>query len=113
MISYSAIIIKKVERSKFMEEFRGTKGEWLVEDIDVISSETGMAICQVYDGLDTHVSEMDIEVVNSNARLIAAVPELLKALQKIIEFHKAGLHLSDPLIKYAYPAINKALGIKE
>lgn len=39
-----------------MKEFRGTKGEWLVDDIDVISRETGFAICQVYDGLDTHIS---------------------------------------------------------
>ena len=27
-----------------MKEFRGTKGEWLVDDIDVISRETGFAI---------------------------------------------------------------------
>ena len=43
-----------------MKEFRGTKGEWLVDDIDVISRETGFAICQVYDGLDTHISEMQM-----------------------------------------------------
>ena len=68
-----------------MKEFRGTKGEWLVDDIDVISRETGFAICQVYDGLDTHISEMDMEVVNANARLMATAPELLEALQAMLE----------------------------
>lgn len=96
-----------------MEEFKGTKGEWLVDGIDVISRETGFAICQVYDGLDTHISEMNMEVVNANAQLMATAPELLEALQKVVEIHRTGLHLSDALIKYVYPAINKALGINE
>ena len=29
-----------------MKEFRGTKGEWLVDDIDVISRETGFAFAK-------------------------------------------------------------------
>lgn len=87
-----------------MEEFRGTKGEWLVDDIDVISRETGMAICQVYDGSDNHISEMDMEVVNANARLVAAAPELLKACQEALQY----VCVEEPAYDVLCDAIKKA-----
>ena len=56
-----------------------TEGEWIMDDIDILS-ESGMAICQVYDASDSHILDMDMDVVNANAKLIAAAPNMLDAL---------------------------------
>lgn len=56
-----------------------TEGEWIIDDIDILS-ESGMAICQVYDASDSHILDMDMDVVNANAKLIAAAPNMLDAL---------------------------------
>ena len=61
-----------------------TEGKWIMDDIDILS-ESGMAICQVYDASDSHISDMDMDVVNANAKLIAAAPDMLEALEYIIE----------------------------
>lgn len=87
-----------------MEKFKRTKGEWLVDGIDVISRETGFAVCQVYDGLDTHISEMDMEVVNANARLIAAAPKLLEACYEALRY----VCVEDGAYDMVCDAINKA-----
>ena len=56
-----------------------TEGEWIIDDIDILS-ESGMAICQVYDASDSHILDMDMDVVNANTKLIAAAPNMLDAL---------------------------------
>ena len=61
-----------------------TEGEWIIDDIDILS-ESGMAICQVYDASDSHILDMDMDVVNSNAKLIAAAPDMFAALEYLIE----------------------------
>ena len=71
-------------------EKKFTEGEWIIDDIDILS-ESGMAICQVYDASDSHISDMDMDVVNANAKLIAAAPELLEACIKSLEHHQ-GAH---------------------
>jgi hypothetical protein len=59
-----------------------TKGEWKINDINIVA-ENGETICQVYDGFPTHISKMNMEIVEANAKLIAAAPEMIKLLVKI------------------------------
>lgn len=103
-----------------MKEFKGTPGEWWVEDESfssdgedaVISCEIryGMVeICRISQG----GSERDIEepFANeqaANANLIAAAPELLEALQDALHAHdKHGEHSE---WDFSRAAIAKALG---
>lgn len=51
-------------------EFKGTKGEWLVNGIDIYSLDSSGIIAQVFDGLDTHVSEMKEPIQKANAEVI-------------------------------------------
>ena len=41
------------------------------DGIDIISIETNEIVCQVYDGLASHISQMDMHIVKANAELIA------------------------------------------
>ena len=64
-------------------EFKGTPGPWYVEEL------TGIAVCRIHtsdsdaDGswLSNIYDETSWERCKANARLIAAAPELLEALQ--------------------------------
>ena len=69
-------------------EKKFTEGEWIIDDIDILS-ESGMAICQVYDASDSHILDMDQDIVNANAKLIAAAPDLLHILNSIVLSVKA------------------------
>lgn len=72
-----------------MAEFKGTKGEWeLLDDwskgidnhtIIVYSDYSEKSICEI---------ELINSESNANAKLIAAAPELLEALDKAIDFLK-------------------------
>jgi hypothetical protein len=97
-------------------EFKGTKGEWSVEqelgyDCDVIYE--GGEICWL--GLSDVIDEEKI----ANAQLIAAAPGLLKALQDLLNQDRIKLsieasgHLSEfnDKVKACEKAINKALGL--
>ena len=106
-----------------MKETKGTKGAWFVSDeIDIRSTHidcTGI-IAQVYDGLNTHISRMDKEKYSSNAKLIAAAPDLLEALQSLCFLNSCeeeGLLSGRPkpedwleAFREAELAISKALG---
>ena len=79
-----------------------TEGEWIIDDIDILS-ESGMAICQVYDASDSHILDMDMGVVNANTKLIAAAPNMLDALLEtdkdlcVLESTMAQIESTDPL----------------
>ena len=81
-----------------MSEFKGTKGEWRIESIEgscslFIESNSGC--------LGTVWSNSKTE---ANAKLIAAAPDMLEALQKI-----ASNSNDHAMIRIAIKAINKAL----
>jgi hypothetical protein len=90
-------------------EFKGTKGEWIVEkelgyDCDVIYK--GGEICWL--GLSDVIDEEKV----ANAKLIAAAPELLEACVMALEAvkelheHQEGWHEEQSFLE---AAINKAL----
>ena len=102
-----------------MKEFKGTKGEWeLVDETQVAFSqdEINTKDCDLYE----HQYDSFEEMV-ANAKLIAAAPELLKALQEIVKDFESdyvmfsGEIVDNPptilVISYniALEAINKAL----
>lgn len=72
-----------------MAEFKGTKGEWeLLDDwskgidnhtIIVYSNYSEKSICEI---------ELINSESNANAKIIAAAPELLEALEEIIEMNR-------------------------
>lgn len=63
-------------------EFKGTPGPWERDVRDIYPAESDYEIAIVYDGKDTSILNLDKEVAEANARLIAAAPELLEALLK-------------------------------
>lgn len=102
-----------------MEEFEGTKGRWQMTT-SALECDHNSEVATIWGdseygegaSLIAHIDNSPgVEKALANAKLINAAPQLLEALQKVIEIHRAGLHLSDALIKYVYPAINKALGV--
>jgi hypothetical protein len=96
-------------------EFKGTKGKWKVsrnnhflEVKAVNSNKLGIAV---------HLHQMTptIETISlseeneANAKLIAAAPELLEALQDLMSQYESKGHLLDYDIDIARQSINKAL----
>lgn len=95
-----------------MKEFKGTKSEWKIQEPynTFVYGSDGKLICQIkYDPFS--------EESTANAQLIAAAPELLNALQALMD----GVANLPPLTaiegilekqyKQAEKAINKALGL--
>ncbi|NDV46272.1 hypothetical protein D0T49_04360 [Paludibacter sp. 221] len=98
-----------------MKQFKGTQGEWESAAIDLadykqVSIGSGKkVICHL------HIENEISEEVKSNAQLIAAAPELLEALQHIVDYEERMRANNDPKIgnghfNKAKQVINKALG---
>jgi hypothetical protein len=99
-----------------MKEFKGTKGGWKNSRNGIVQSENKDAIAVVYSGELNPV--LDSEAMEANAKLIAAAPELLEALQAMMCVYKEIADSGDcgwweaeeqENYKYAMSIINKAL----
>lgn len=101
-----------------MKEFKGTKGEWLWEEnsasnpndstyIEVRANGPQIAYLQSFTGYgDSHSREATI----ANANLISAAPDLLQALQNMVESYQYEASPDNPALLQARAAIAKALG---
>lgn len=88
-----------------MKEFKGTPGPWnyCADEPDwVTDSNDNIAVARV-----TRYNA-DAEAQHANAKLIAAAPELLEALIKLVDIVDDMVH--GPSTDAAHAAINKALG---
>lgn len=98
-----------------MKEFKGTKGEWKVEYDNSNYCESYLIetdkehVCTI----DFGYNDNNLEVVNCNAKLIAAAPDLLEALQMFVDAEQLTgvdhIVLSDKAYVKANKAIEKAL----
>ena len=105
-----------------MKEFRGTKGEWVrINTSNRVMIHVGehKAICDVW---GSSVSSVNHKEMIANAKLIAAAPELLEALQNCLETfkilddtiesisdHQTYFNATRNSMEVAKNAINKAL----
>ena len=93
-----------------MKEFKGTKGEWSIsrdinynERICIESESNGNFIDCWSLGFSTE------DEMRANAKLIAAAPELLNALQGLLDVDEIDVHSVFKAQRNAQQAINKAL----
>lgn len=87
-------------------EFKGTKAPWHYGKHGHVVNEFGVTVCQTYSK-----QEEDYENADINRKLISAAPDLLEALQNIVE-QVEGCELDFnqiEAVKLAKAAINKAL----
>lgn len=97
-----------------MSGFKGTPGPWVVNGCRV-EGDDGALIAGVFDGAYSQVTDRETE--DANARLIAAAPELLGALQYLMAIaDRSGreryiqFQLTPEFLEPARTAIAKALG---
>lgn len=95
-----------------MEEFKGTPGPWFRDNGRAIGPKSAEDD-QSY-GMVTPVGwvefdpEIDIQVANQ--QMMAAAPELLEALQNMVEAYQYEASIDNPALLSARAAIAKALG---
>ena len=71
-----------------MSEFKGTKGVWEIEETrGYHCDDNGIKINPIGFSFNEWDFDGDSDEIEENAKLIAAAPELLKALQKITEMN--------------------------
>lgn len=99
-----------------MKEFKGTPGPWRVSEkrgdlIDIRHNSNGIGAISL--NLAHVVARQSwLKEAEANAKLIAAAPELLEALQRMVnKAHKQNWNDAYPEeLQSAQAAINKALG---
>ncbi|WP_072929994.1 hypothetical protein [Nissabacter archeti] len=92
-----------------MSEFKGASGPWSFHEEDgeggqIVVADNGDVVCVVGSYMTS------VEEDFANGPLIAAAPELLEALQFIVDSWESNGHLSPTSITGAKRVINKALG---
>lgn len=102
-----------------MKDFKGTPGPWRFDEQTTLSGGPVFYIAQDdnakytpnYSDVSQTCSGELKHIQKANAQLIAAAPDLLEALQSIIELQTRGyVVLGDKYTDMARAAISKALG---
>ncbi|MEB6533242.1 hypothetical protein MXM51_01585 [Pantoea stewartii] len=92
-----------------MSEFKGTPGPWSTDRAGDVFAEGGRNDGQL--GIVAGVAGADWSAEDvANANLIAAAPELLEALQDMVESYQYEASMENPSLLKARAAITKALG---
>jgi len=102
-----------------MKQFKGTKGEWIIQDDfrePKILNESGEVIFthnkSCFDNVDGMQEYYSHNKMRANAKLIAAAPKLLEALQNILHLYgnnEINVETFNRIGKISHEAINKAL----
>ena len=95
-----------------------TAGPWWIEKTDAVDLPNHVGISSDKHGLLAQVvwcmeEDERTPVCEANANLIAAAPELLEALEKIIDSGEIPYCESDPLVIKAKEVITKAKGVSD
>lgn len=101
-----------------MSETKHTPGPWHAKRHEVIHSDSGFTVAEIFDGirwipaLDDWQQTIDVDVSHANARLIAAAPELLEALEGALLclVENCSGHEEEEVKAKAEAAIRKARG---
>lgn len=96
-----------------MEKFRGTPGpwEWWTSNSFLrLSSKATGKDGDVIDSFKMSDGQTSLSVRVDDMHLIAAAPELLEALQKMVESYQFEASIDNPALLQARAAIAKALG---
>ena len=102
-------------------EFKGTKGEWDWEE-NSASQVDGSTCIEVHIGGGPQIAylqsfvgwgaDYERNATIANANLIAAAPDLLEAMQNMVEAYQHEASIDNPALLSARAAISKALGEK-
>jgi len=87
-----------------------TAGPWKMDSGQVVRSSDGAVIANMDRSEEASKAGIYPAERDSNARLIAAAPDMLDALDRILAL--AGDELSDPILNGARAAVAKALGFR-
>jgi hypothetical protein len=96
-------------------EFKGTQGEWVADFVNRLESKIETKTHRIAEvkhySNKIHVikKEPTLEEGQANAKLIAAAPEMLKALQELLNVDEIDVHSKYKAERNAQQAINKAL----